>query len=243
MLSSIQSSLSRLTSNYFNPSATYQSAINAIASIGQFFKNNFVITSAVTLGGICITGLVYYLTSSSDEKTSATESGEETVELTTVSDEKMTEITLIETQSLTDEETNPRTLFKEQIITWIQTQDLTKEQSAQITTNIMECYDDTRCTTLQLSGYMLSSLPECIGNLSALTTLYLDNNQLKELPNNIDELSALEVITFQNNPFKESPDRIPDRIAKLHARRISHLCPSPGVDIFPETFRSYTRPI
>ncbi|MCG8671917.1 MAG: leucine-rich repeat domain-containing protein, partial [Pseudomonadales bacterium] len=198
MLNSVHSSLSEITRNYFNSNTTYRCALNAIAFVGQFFKNNLVVTSAVTLGGICISGLVYYLASSSDEETSVTES-----------DEEMTEITLIKTQSLADKETTPRDLFLKEIEKWIETQPhLSKEQPAQITKKIMECYDsknrydDTRCTTLHLSGYNLSSLPECIGHLSALTTLYLDRNQLQELPNSIVELSNLKVLDLSDNQLK-----------------------------------------
>jgi internalin A len=64
----------------------------------------------------------------------------------------------------------------------------------------------TGARRLDLSDLKLSTLPEAIGQLTALTKLWLRNNQLKELPPQIRQLTALKEFSAAQNQLKELPD-------------------------------------
>lgn len=63
-------------------------------------------------------------------------------------------------------------------------------------------------TELGLQGNSLSSLPDSIGNLTALTYLDISRNQLKSLPESIGNLIDLEDLDISTNKLKSLPDSI-----------------------------------
>ena len=66
----------------------------------------------------------------------------------------------------------------------------------------------TALTTLYLHGNQLTSLPESLGNLTALTTLYLHGNQLTSLPESLGNLTALTGLYLQENRLTSVPEWI-----------------------------------
>ena len=63
-------------------------------------------------------------------------------------------------------------------------------------------------TKLSLAGLGLSSIPEQIGDLTALEYLYLGNNQLTTIPEQIGNLTALTSLDFCFNQLTTIPERI-----------------------------------
>ena len=68
--------------------------------------------------------------------------------------------------------------------------------------------DLTALTTLNLGGNELTTLPEQIGNLTALTFLNLSHNQLTTLPEQIGNLTALTSLHLSDNQLTTLPERI-----------------------------------
>jgi internalin A len=62
--------------------------------------------------------------------------------------------------------------------------------------------------TLYLSHNQLTGLPECIGNLTALRTLWLHNNQLTSVPESLSQLTALRTLWIHNNHLTKLPERL-----------------------------------
>ena len=230
MLNPVHTSSAHATNVCFNSTSTYRCALNAIATIGQFFKNNLVMASVITLGGICITGLVYYLKKTSDITSSQTD--KETSDITSrQTDKETSDITSrAYNQSLTDE----GTLFEKQITTWIQTQNLTDRQSKKIIIEIMTCYDATSRTAhssdvkssnrksrvLNLTSCKLTSLPDCITKLSNLTLLEISNNNFTSFPDCIAKLPNLKYLFLSGNKLTSLPDCITElsNLEKLYLR-------------------------
>ena len=66
----------------------------------------------------------------------------------------------------------------------------------------------TALNRLFLYNNQLSSLPESIGNLTALTQLYLYKNQLSSLPETIGNLKSLTYLDLSNNQLSSLPESI-----------------------------------
>jgi internalin A len=66
----------------------------------------------------------------------------------------------------------------------------------------------TALTTLNLTGNQLTAVPDSIGQLTALTELDLSGNQLTEVPDSIGQLTALTYLNLSDNQLTEVPDSI-----------------------------------
>jgi len=66
----------------------------------------------------------------------------------------------------------------------------------------------TTLRVLYLNGNVLKSLPHGIGKLEALEKLVINNNELVEIPKEIGRLSMLETLSFSGNPISTLPDSI-----------------------------------
>jgi len=65
-----------------------------------------------------------------------------------------------------------------------------------------------RGSLLDLGHLGLSTLPDWIGQLTALTILYLNDNQLTEIPDSIGQLTALTTLWLNDNQLSTVPDSI-----------------------------------
>src|SRR5580693_5255677 len=61
---------------------------------------------------------------------------------------------------------------------------------------------------LDLANFGLTTVPDSIGQLTALTTLDLSGNQLTEVPDWIGQLTALTTLDLSGNQLTEVPDWI-----------------------------------
>jgi len=66
----------------------------------------------------------------------------------------------------------------------------------------------TTLRVLYLNGNVLKTLPHSIGKLAALEKLEVNNNELVELPKEIGRLSLLETLSISGNPITTLPDAI-----------------------------------
>jgi internalin A len=66
----------------------------------------------------------------------------------------------------------------------------------------------TALTDLHLEGNQLTQLPDSIGQLTALTDLHLEGNQLTQLPDSIGQLTALTDLHLEGNQLTQLPDSI-----------------------------------
>ena len=66
----------------------------------------------------------------------------------------------------------------------------------------------TALTILYLSGNQLTAVPESIGQLTALTSLYLSGNQLTAVPESIGQLTALTSLYLYGNQLTAVPESI-----------------------------------
>jgi len=73
--------------------------------------------------------------------------------------------------------------------------------------------DLTALKVLNLSSNRLTTLPERIGDLAALTSLDLSDNRLTTLPERIGDLTALKVLSLGSNQLTTIPERIGDLTA------------------------------
>ena len=55
---------------------------------------------------------------------------------------------------------------------------------------------------------MLKTLPESIGQLTALEKLQLNSNELKSLPETIGQLTALRILHLYENQLTELPETL-----------------------------------
>jgi len=115
--------------------------------------------------------------------------------------------------------------------------------------NILECFDDPQFKIknrhvvnldLTCNYYLLTSLPESIGNLTALKNLNVYINQLTHLPKSIGNLIALENLNLGVNKLTTLPKGIGNLIAlknlKLARNQLTHLPESIGNLIALENF-------
>ena len=72
-----------------------------------------------------------------------------------------------------------------------------------------------RLTHLHLESNQLESLPDAIGQLTALQKLWLGNNQLESLPDAIGQLTALVELRLDSNQLESLPDAIGQLTALL----------------------------
>ncbi|MGB8167999.1 MAG: COR domain-containing protein [Chthoniobacteraceae bacterium] len=61
---------------------------------------------------------------------------------------------------------------------------------------------------LDLSGLNLTSVPEALGQLTALQTLSLSDNQLMSVPDELGQLSALQTLSLANNQLTSVPEAL-----------------------------------
>jgi Leucine-rich repeat (LRR) protein len=80
----------------------------------------------------------------------------------------------------------------------------------------MDWFDDqieaarhSGASSLDLSGRLAGTLPESLGNLTALTELFVGGNQLTVLPQWLGNLTALTRLGVSAEPF-ELPKNRPD---------------------------------
>jgi internalin A len=66
----------------------------------------------------------------------------------------------------------------------------------------------TALTHLNLSGNELASLPDWLGNLTTLTDLNLSGNELASLPDSLGNLTALTELTLNDNQLASLPDSL-----------------------------------
>jgi len=66
----------------------------------------------------------------------------------------------------------------------------------------------TTLRTLVLNGNVLKTLPHSIGKLENLEKLEINNNDLVELPKEIGRLSLVETLSITGNPISTLPDSI-----------------------------------
>ncbi len=97
-------------------------------------------------------------------------------------------------------------------------------------------------TELSLSRLQLTTLPEALGQLTALQTLWLDNNQFTTLPEALGQLTALQHLRLDKNQITTLPDALgqltalqvlwlhnnqlttlPEVLGRLHALQMLHL--------------------
>ena len=62
-------------------------------------------------------------------------------------------------------------------------------------------------SSLDLASLGLISVPDSIGQLTALTSLNLSGNELTEIPDSIGQLTALTDLDLGGNPHLSSPPR------------------------------------
>ncbi|MEK7399563.1 MAG: COR domain-containing protein, partial [Candidatus Poribacteria bacterium] len=65
-----------------------------------------------------------------------------------------------------------------------------------------------KATKLDLSGLLLTSLPESIGKLTQLQSLDVDSNRLTSLPESIGQLTQLQILSAKNNQLTSLPESI-----------------------------------
>jgi len=75
---------------------------------------------------------------------------------------------------------------------------------------INEVRNNPQATSLSLNMYELTSLPECIGQLTHLTALVVWSNNLTSLPNSLGNLTNLIQLSLQNNQLNTIPNEIAD---------------------------------
>lgn len=78
----------------------------------------------------------------------------------------------------------------------------------------------TELQSLFLSNQSISSLPESIGQLANLKKLHLDNNRLTILPSTIGNLSNLSSLYLQNNRLNNLPASI-SKLTNLNTLNVS----------------------
>lgn len=76
---------------------------------------------------------------------------------------------------------------------------------------ILKCYWNNN-TNLYLQNLNLTTLPDCIGNLSNLTYMTVRYNRLSSLPDSIGSLPNLTHLNLACNEFTKMPDNIPTRL-------------------------------
>lgn len=81
--------------------------------------------------------------------------------------------------------------------------------------------EEKQLKALNLSGRMLTEIPEGVFTLTNLTALYLGENQLTTLPSEIEKLTKLETFELSRNKLKTLPTEI-GKLAKLTSLNISH---------------------
>ncbi|MEP3115459.1 MAG: leucine-rich repeat domain-containing protein, partial [Nisaea sp.] len=73
--------------------------------------------------------------------------------------------------------------------------------------------DLTALTSLDVSGNRLGSLPDRLGDLTALTSLDVSSNRLGSLPDRLGDLTALTSLDVSRNQLGSLPDRLGDLTA------------------------------
>jgi len=80
--------------------------------------------------------------------------------------------------------------------------------SEQIAEDRIEQARRSAATTLDLSGFGLTRLPDSLANLTSLQTLYLGNNRLTTLPDSLANLTALQALFLSDNQLTTLPDSL-----------------------------------
>ena len=112
-----------------------------------------------------------------------------------------------EPQKCTEESSKNRQ-FQADLKSWVNAE---KKKNSKNKTNIITAQRrilaafKTNATLLDLSNLNLYSLPNCIGQLSALTELDVYDNQLTALPDSIGKLSNLTKLFIGHNQLSSFP--------------------------------------
>lgn len=73
---------------------------------------------------------------------------------------------------------------------------------------IIELSTAGRCTSLDLSGKVLTEIPDSIGQLTSLKILDLSRNKITEIPESIGKLVNLQTINLKSNQISMIPETI-----------------------------------
>lgn len=101
--------------------------------------------------------------------------------------------------------------FNKALDTWIaQGPEAEKPARQKAKKQIMHCYN-MNSSTLNLNELALSSLPDCMNELSSVNSLFCNGNNLTDLPKTVADMSNITDLHLNNNPqLKHLPDCISD---------------------------------
>lgn len=96
-----------------------------------------------------------------------------------------------------------------------------KEKPKKIVSDLI--YFTRRCgkSSLSLSGYELTSIPQEINNLHQIQTLDLSNNKLNQISEGLEKLLNLEILNLSGNEFSvfPNPSSLPPNLKKIILRQ------------------------